>query len=125
MITKTPFRSFRGALAIAVLGVFACSLATVCTAAEPTDTQQTTVRYRDLNLSNPEGASALYARIQWAARQVCPTPDVRNLSDNEQVACVRKAIADAVAKVDEPALFIVYNAHNQTTPIVLAATQSR
>jgi hypothetical protein len=39
-------------------------------------------------------------------------------------ACVHKAIADAVAKVDQPALFAVYNAHNgQPTPIVLAASR--
>jgi hypothetical protein len=51
---------------------------------------------------------------------------VRNLRSEAQGACEHKAIADAVAKVDQPALFIVYNAHNgQPKPIVLAATQSR
>jgi UrcA family protein len=126
MNTKTTCRSFRAVLATAVLGAFAFSLATVCTAAEPTDTQQTTVKYADLNISNPEGAAALYARIQRAARQVCPPLDVRNLSSEAPGACVQKAIADAVAKVDQPALFIVYSAHNgQPRAIVLAATDSR
>jgi hypothetical protein len=37
---------------------------------------------------------------------------------------VHKAIADAVAKVGQPALFDAYNAHNrQPTPIVLAASR--
>jgi UrcA family protein len=125
MSTITTSRSFRGILATAVLSGFAFSLATVCTAAEK-DPPQTTVKYADLNVSNPEGAAALYARIQRAARQVCPVLDVRNLTSEAHAACVHKAIADAVAKVDQPALFAVYSAHNaQPSPIVLASTQSR
>jgi hypothetical protein len=39
-------------------------------------------------------------------------------------ACVNKAIADAVAKVDQPALFDAYNRHNgQPIRIVLAASR--
>jgi hypothetical protein len=39
-------------------------------------------------------------------------------------ACVHKAIADAVAKVGEPALFDAYNAHNGQPPkIILAASR--
>ncbi|MGD0504678.1 MAG: UrcA family protein [Steroidobacteraceae bacterium] len=126
MNTMTTSRSFRGVLATAVLSAFGCSLATVCSAADPMDPPQTTVKYADLNVSKSEGAAALYARIQRAARQVCPPLDLRNLSSEAHAVCVHKAIADAVAKVDQPALFAVYSAHNgQPTPIVLAATQSR
>jgi hypothetical protein len=39
-------------------------------------------------------------------------------------ACVTKAIADAVAKVGEPALFDAYNLHNgQPIRIVVAASR--
>jgi UrcA family protein len=124
MTTMTTSRSFRGVLATAVFGALTCSLMAVCTAAE-TDTPQTTVKYADLKVSNPEGAAALYARIQRAARQVCLPLDGRDLSSKAQMsACVHKAIADAVAKVDQPALLAVYNAHNgQPTSIVLAASR--
>jgi UrcA family protein len=117
--------SFRGLLAAAVLSAFACSLATVGTAAEPMNPLQTTVKYADLTISNPDGAAALYTRIQRAAVQVCRPYDGRDLGSKRRMSsCVHKAIADAVAKVGQPALFDAYNAHNgQPTPIVLAASR--
>jgi UrcA family protein len=113
-------------LASAILGVFACTLATVCTAADPAAAPQSTVNFADLNVSNLEGAAALYARIERAAREVCRPLEERHFRSTAHDACVHKAIADAVAKIDRPALFNVYNAHNgRPTPIALAATQSR
>jgi len=123
MITS---RSLGRILATAILGAFACTLATVCTAADPMDSPQTTVNFADLNASNPEGAAAIYARIERAAREVCHPLEERYFRSTVHDACVHKAIADAVAKIDRPALFNVYNAHNgRPTPIALAATQSR
>jgi UrcA family protein len=121
-IITTSF-SFRGVLAAAILGALACT--TVCTAAEPTIPPQTTVKFADLKVSSPDGAAALYGRIHRAARQVCDRLDGRDLISKARMdACVQKAIAGAVAKVDQPALFAVYNAHNgQPTSIVLAASR--
>jgi UrcA family protein len=123
ILTTSP--GFRGVLAAAVLGALACGLSTVCTAAEPMDAPQTTVKYADLTISTPDGAAALYNRIQWAARQVCGRFDGASLTSHGRMReCTQKAIADAVAKVDQPALFAVYNAHNgQSTPIVLASSR--
>ena len=125
MNTMTTFRTLRTVLATAVLGAFACSAATICTAAEPMNPPQTTVRYADLNVSKPEGAATLYARIQHAARQVCLPLDGGDVSSKARMgACVHKAIADAVAKVGQPALFDAYNAHNGQPPkIILAASR--
>jgi UrcA family protein len=124
MTTMTTSLSLRSVLATAIFGALTCSVATVCTAAD-TDLPQTTVKFADLNVSNPQGAAALYARIQWAARQVCPLSDRGDLSSKARMdACVHKAIADAVAKVGQPALFDAYNARNrQSTPIILAASR--
>jgi UrcA family protein len=123
MITS---RGFRSVFATAFLGAFACSLGAVCTAAELTDPPQKTVKFADLNVSSAKGAATLYARIQWAAREVCHPVEELYFRSKAYDACVHKAIADAVATVDRPALFNVYNAHNALpTPIVLAATQSR
>jgi UrcA family protein len=124
MNTTTTSLSFRAALATAMFGAFSLSLATVCTAAE-TDPPQTTVKYGDLNVSNPQGAAALYTRIQRAALLVCLPFDMGNLSSKARMAaCVHQAIAAAVAKVDQPALFDVYNARNdRPASIVLAASR--
>jgi UrcA family protein len=124
MTTMTTSLSFRGALAAAIFGALTCNLATVCTAGEM-DRLQITVKYADINVSNPQGAAALYARIQWAARQVCLPLDGRDLSSKARMgACMHKAIADAVAKVGQPALFDAFNAHNgRSTAIVLAASR--
>jgi UrcA family protein len=121
-MTTSP--SLRAALATAIFGALVCGLTTVCSAAEAYP-PQITVKFADLNVSNPQGAAALYARIQRAARQVCPHLDGRDLgSSGPMNACVNKAIADAVAKVGQPALFDAYKAHNgQPTPIVLAASR--
>lgn len=127
MNTMTTSLRFRSLLASAALGAFACSLTALSIAAEPADALQMTVQYTDATASNSEGAAALYARIQRAARQVCLPLDGRGLTSKAQMgACMHKAIGDAVAKVDRPALFAAHSAHNgQPTPIVLAATQSR
>lgn len=122
MAIVTTFSTLRAAVACAALGALTCGLVAVCTAAE-TDPPHTTVKYADLNLSTPEGAVALYARIQRAASRVCSPLDGRDLTSKMQMdSCFHKAIADAVAKVNQPALFDAYNAQNaRPTPIVLVA----
>ena len=125
MNTMTTSFSFRSVVAAAILGALACGLPTVGTAAEPTDPPQVTVKFADLKVSSPDGAAALYGRIHRAARQVCDRFDGGDVRSKMRMAtCVYQAIASAVAKVDQPALFAVYNAHNgQPTPIVLAASR--
>jgi UrcA family protein len=122
-IPMTTSLSLRGVLATAIFGALTFSLAIVSTAAETYPTR--TVKFSDLNVSNPQGAAALYARIQLAAHQVCLPLDGRDLGSKGRMdACVHKAIADAVAKVGQPALFDAYNArHGQSTRIVLAASR--
>ena len=65
-----------------------------------------TVSYRDLNIANDAGAKRLYERIALAADNVCGMNDegVALLFDRDYRACKDKAIADAVAKVDQPNL---------------------
>jgi UrcA family protein len=97
----------------------------VCAA--ETDAPQLIVDYGDLAVSTPRGAAALYHRIRAAAATVCRHLDERALGSKLlNDACVRKAIADAVSKVDQPALSAVYNAKDRhpTSP-VLANAQNR
>jgi UrcA family protein len=80
-------------------------VAAAASAAELEPLPTRTVKYADLNLSNPAGVQALYGRIIAAARQVCQldTHTDLHLLGKEQ-ACMKQAIDDAVRKVNSPAL---------------------
>jgi UrcA family protein len=81
-------------------------------AAESAAFQQVTVRFADINLSVPEGAESLYARIRSAARQVCGREDEKGLAlVFSRRACIEKAITDAVTHVGNAQLRAVYEAH--------------
>ena len=117
-VKSTTGRFAAGALLIAV----ASSFAGICSAAD-TAPLQTLVKYGDLDVSSAAGATALYARIHAAAAQVCRPFDGRDLRFQKlKEACIHDAIADAVIKVDQPALFSVYKAKSGTSkPIMLVA----
>jgi UrcA family protein len=129
MNTITPSSRLRGLIAMAIVSTFASSFAAVCAAADRIETVSAVVKYGDLNISNPEGAAALYRRIVAAARNLCGPYDVdtRDLVAGARMErCAHKAIADAVTKVGQSELFAVYNAKNrEPLPITVAATQRR
>jgi UrcA family protein len=114
-------------VAVAVLfSTFALSLAAM-SHADSTGASQEKVKYAGLDLSRSTGAGALYARISIAANEVCRELDHGDLSSKLIFnRCVHQAIANAVAAVDQPALYSVYNAKNPAAkPVMLAAGQSR
>jgi UrcA family protein len=127
--TINPSARLLGLLATTIVCAVASSLATVCAAADSNDFPSVIVKFADLNLSNPEGATALYRRINAAARDVCKSYDIRSGSvrlAGSADPCVRKAIADAVTKVGHPGLFAIYNAkHPQPLPIAVASAKTR
>ena len=101
----------------AIIGALGLMGAATSMAADRDEVRQVVVRFGDLNLSNPQGAAALYSRITVAAREVCNAQDVgiRNFDLGTRASvdsCVRKAISGAVTKVGRPELFAVYNARN-------------
>jgi UrcA family protein len=127
MITTTPSTGLRGLIAAAIFSALASSFAAVCTAADGDRTFSVTVKYGDLNVSNPEGAATLYRRIVAAANGVCGANDNdRNLYSRATLnACIHKATADAVTKVGRPELFAVYNSKNpQPLPVTVASARS-
>jgi UrcA family protein len=128
MNTTTPSARLRGFIATAIFSALAASFAAVCTAADSSDTRSQTVKYGDLNVSNPEGAAALYQRIAAAANNVCRSfeLDSRYIGSQRGLnACVHKAIADAVTKVGRPELFTVYNSKNRRPlPVTVALARS-
>ena len=58
------------------------------------------VSYSDLDLSQPEGAQALYRRIKIAARQACGDPSIKDLPLYARYReCYEHAVASAVEEV--------------------------
>jgi UrcA family protein len=108
-----------------IVGALALSWGTTSFAADDSDVAQAVVKFGDLNLSNPQGATALYHRLWSAAVTVCRPLDDGSLASRTRVqTCVHKAIADAVTKVDRAELFAVYNAkQHELRPIVVAQTR--
>ena len=89
-----------------------CSAAAPAGAADSAAFQQVTVRFADINLSVPEGAESLYARIRSAAQLVCGPEDVKDLASvTSRRTCIEKAIADAVVHVGNAQLRAVYEVH--------------
>ena len=66
----------------------------------------TTVNFDDLNVSAPAGAAVLYDRIHGASKRVCIYSG--GWADLMAAACARKATAQAVEKLNLPALTAYY-----------------
>ena len=64
------------------------------------------VGYSDLDVSKVKGAKVLYLRILYAAETLCQNAATWGKSDRE--ACMRKAVNDAVARVNVPLLTKYY-----------------
>ena len=69
------------------------------------------VKFSDLDVTHPQGATVLYRRIKAAAETVCSPYWATGFAARANVYdCVRSAIAEAVTAVDQPALSQVYGA---------------
>lgn len=64
------------------------------------------VGYSDLDVSKMKGAKTLYLRIRHAAEVLCES--AATWGKKEGAACVRKAVDDAVARVNTPLLTQYY-----------------
>ena len=92
-----------------------CLAAPVPSLAEPLwkETTDVTVSYLGLDLSKPEGAAVLLSRIQRAATRACggypDWPPLQYRQMGRFRACRDKAIADAVARLDQPRVTELHN----------------
>jgi UrcA family protein len=120
-------KSFRTLAAGAIFTALAVSFASVSSADEDTTPPQVIVKYGDLDVLTSKGATSLYSRIHGAADDVCSrmyrsTEAYRRHKDE----CLQKVIADAVTKVNEPALSAVFaSKYGISAPVVLAAAGTR
>jgi UrcA family protein len=107
-------------LGTAALASIVCMLGITPAWAGTTGARSVTVSYRDLDLSSPEGANALYRRIQAAAKEVCGRPGADLLEQSVWRGCYRHAIADAVGKVNSPLLTAVHTGRPAAVTAMLA-----
>lgn len=111
MNTMTTASRFRTVVATAFFGAVASGFVVLPAVADGSDVAQMTVKYGELNISNPQGTAALYARIRSAAKIVCSQFDGRGIDAYlQREACVNKAILGAVTNVNSPALSALYSA---------------
>ena len=124
IIPSTPLRTLAAG---AILSALALSFATVSSADEDATPPQVIVKFADLDVSTSQGAAALYRRIYSAADNVCGRMYVSNDSYmRHKGVCLQKLIADAVKKVNEPALSAVFaTQYGVSAPVVLAAAGTR
>jgi UrcA family protein len=110
MNTSTPSTALRGLIATAIFGALASSFSAV-SAADPASSASSasiTVKYSDINMASPSGARVLYERIRAAAQSACNYFWFK--TDADEARCLQNTIANAVTKVNQPALTAVYNA---------------
>jgi UrcA family protein len=120
--TSTASNGLRGLIATAIFGALASSFSAVC-AADPSSSVSVTVKFADLKISNPSSALVLYERIRAAAQGACSYYWFK--TDADEARCVHDAIANAVTKVNQPALSAVYNTKYKTSVPSTLVSQSR
>ena len=111
MKTSTSSTGRHGLIASAIFGVLGQGLCVVA-AADPS-AESRTVKFADLDISRPSSAHVLYRRIRAAAQVVCSYHFFA--TDTDEARCVRDATADAMTKINQPALSAVYSANNKTS----------
>jgi UrcA family protein len=121
MNPSNPSSGLRDLVATAIFVALASSLS-IASAADASPASRT-VKFADLNISNPSGAHVLYMRILAAAQVVCSYYSFA--TDAEKARCVRDATADAVTTINQPALSALYNAKNKTPVPTSLVSQSR
>jgi UrcA family protein len=123
MNSKTTINQVRTVIATVLFGAVAAVAALPATAGSSDAPPQLTVKFSDLNISSPQGAAVLFARIKTAAKAVCPRNDDRDLGAKIQMdACVDHAISVAVTQVNAPALSALYTkSTGKQVPTRLAA----
>jgi len=120
--TSTPSNGLRGLIATAIFGALAASFSAV-SAADGPHPYSINVKYADLNTASPSGALVLYDRIRAAAHSACSLFWFK--TDADEARCLHDTIANAVAKVNQPALSAVFNAKYKTSAPSPLVSQSR
>jgi UrcA family protein len=91
--------------AIAVLSM-AASAPAFAREAQP-ETQ--VLNYHNVDLNNPAAAQAFYVKLVSAAQHVCDSNSTLPFVLEQDRACVKATLADAVSRLDKPVLTAFHN----------------
>jgi len=111
VLRRASERLSAGAAALAV--TFLMLLTVDVRAAEPIAPPSVAVSYSDLAFGSATGTASVYRKLKNAARKVCGLNPGVSLSLDRRVAaqaCVEKALADVVLRIDRPMLTSVHAA---------------
>jgi UrcA family protein len=101
--------SIRLFIAVAAVVAFAAGIGTAF-ADQSSDVLRTKVSYGDLDLNSQQGAKVLYARLRFAARQVCiPLESIELDRQHAWHECVDNALNSAVASVNKASVTALHN----------------
>ena len=107
---RTLSPSITSVIAASIVALGGAGIGGAAQAAEPEQTLARKVTYADLNLDTQEGAQLLYARLRYAAMDVCSPLQDRELNRHrvwEQ--CVDSALSSAVRQVNKPTLTALHD----------------
>jgi UrcA family protein len=105
-VARSPLLATLSA-SLALVGLSLAGTASAAGSAAPStvDVARIVVSYGDLDLDTDRGAAALQRRLVVAARQVCGSPDPRDLGRYQKArVCTDAAMARAVDEVGSPRL---------------------
>lgn len=97
-------------LLIVVAAASGCSTSVV-SASERDRPLVEVVHYDDLDIAGSAEPLILYGRIEQAAVRVCEPVRLQVIAHDLALDCVRRAVADAVANIDTPALTKIHSRH--------------
>ncbi|MFI4889374.1 MAG: UrcA family protein [Steroidobacterales bacterium] len=113
--TSSTTKIGMAALGAAAAWIATAALAPAAQAAPADDVPSVVIKYDANQAATERGALELYARLVYAARQVCPSDDTGNLA---RVALARQCQKDAVARA-------VNQIHERRLVEIAAARSSR
>jgi UrcA family protein len=92
-----------------------------------TDAPTKTVSYGDLKMSSPKDVATLVRRIRSAAEEVCGPATITGsfVVQPAHRQCVERAVSQAVAKIDSPALTAFYAKNGQYTVVQMRSATLR
>lgn len=118
---KNSRRSLATVMLPAVLAVASALPGAATALASDVTGRDVAVGYADLDAGTVDGATRLLQRIEVAAGRVCAPLDHGDLaSRTRRQACEQKLTADAVTRVNTPALVAVYQSARRDAPRVIA-----
>lgn len=101
--------AFTTSILVAIVGT--CLAAQPASANIGSETYSQKVKFKDLDLSQPEDAQSLLRRIRRAANMVCtgsPSRTALTAQSRQATQCIRQAQNDAVAKINHPVVTAMY-----------------